>query len=119
MEHHGQFREQGGNYDGRYNHDRYVDMDRQDYRGESGPSRWTGYPDRHFSSGNHEFNDRQRRQADYSYESDRFRRDEEWRREEAFRRNQAWHGDRFHSPGLRYELDWRREDQERHRKEDE
>ena len=66
VEHHGQFREQGGYYDGRFSQNRYFDVDRQDYRGESGPSRLSGYPARLFSSGNHEFDERQWRHAGYS-----------------------------------------------------
>jgi hypothetical protein len=89
-------------------------VDRQHYRGESGPCRGSGYPAWHFNSGNQEFDDRQWRQSVHSYESD-----EEWGRDEAFRRNQAWHGDRFHVPDLRYDLDWRREDEERRREEEE
>ncbi|EFX68285.1 hypothetical protein DAPPUDRAFT_114667 [Daphnia pulex] len=119
MERHGRFGDQEGDHDGRYSQDRYGDVDRQHYRGESGPSRGSGYPARHFNSENHEFDDRQWRQPVYSYESDRFRRDEEWGRDEAFRRNQAWHGDRFQSPDLRYDVDWRREDEERRREEEE
>ena len=105
VEHDGQFREQGRYYDGRYSNDRYFDVDRQDYRGESGPCRWAGYLARRFSPGNHEFNDRQWGHEDYSY--NRFRLKEEWGRNEAFWRNQSWHRDRFHPPGLRYDLDWR------------
>ncbi len=85
IEHHGRFGDQGGDYDGRYSQDRYGDVDRQHYRGESGPSRRSGYTARLFNSGNHEFDERQWRQSVYSYESDWFRRDEEWRRDGAFR----------------------------------
>lgn len=117
--HHGRFVDQGGDYDGRYSQDRYGDVDRQHYRGESGPSRGSGYPARLFYSGNHEFDDRQWRQSVYSYESGPTgRRDEECGRDGAFRRNQAWHGDRFHAPVLRYDLDWRLEDEERRREEE-
>ena len=96
-------------------------MDRRDYRGESGPSRWSGYPTQRFNEYNHEFNDKQWSHADYFYESDRFRLSvgEGLGRDEAFWRNHAWCENRFRSPDLRNDLNCRREDEERHRQEDE
>ena len=115
----GQFRGPIGHFDDRYGRDSFFDANRRDYRGESGPSRWFGYPTQRFSDYNHEFIDRQWRHADYFYEPDRFRREEELGRDEAFWQNQAWRENRFRSPDLRHDLDCRRENEERHRQEDE
>ena len=54
--------------------DRYFDVDHQDYRGESGPSRLSGYPGRRFSGywGNHEFYDKHWSHVDYFYEQSGF-----------------------------------------------
>jgi hypothetical protein len=109
----------GGYYDDRYSREHFFDVDRRDYRGESGPSRLSSYPTQRFSEYNTEFNDRQWRHADYFYESDRFLRGEELGHDETFWRNQAWRENRFRSPDLSYDLDWRHEDEERHRQEDE
>jgi hypothetical protein len=67
MEQRGQFQEPVGYYDDRYSREHFLDVDRRDYRGESGPSRWSVYPTQRFNEYNHEFNDRQWRHDDYFY----------------------------------------------------
>jgi hypothetical protein len=119
MDQRGQFQGPVGHFDDRYGRELFFDADRRDYRGESRPSRWSGYPTQCFSDYNQEFIDRQWRHADHFYESDRFRRGEEWGRDGAFWQNHAWRENHFRSSDLRHDLNGRREDEERHRQEDE